>query len=453
MTDRDPSLDMALRLLGSADPATGTDDDARFVKRVAGALGKKLERKDIDAALGAPLPDDHRDPTPEAHDAIEEAEIVDERDAALAAEDHRGEDRAWDGAISRPPVSAVSAIDGMRELTRSGPHPSIRPASDEIGMAKGPDSGLIDLRGLSQSGEKPIAEGADPNAPDLSRTTPQSPAALKPVASGATSAKAPSSAAASAKTARRGNPGLWLGGAGLAAAAALAIFFVSTKRSDAPSSSQRSADVAAAKANASSNTTPAATIAATTTESPSYLASASAAPDDQASALPDDPAANAPGPSDDKLALGTKKAPPKSPTGSGVGPKDVAKPTSTATGTPATPQKTGNGSLDDVLGLNKPAVPTATISVTPDLPDKPETMDIRTAVNGKLGAANACVAGLSGASKVQISFSPAGTVSGVVVTSGPAKGTGAEACIKGAFSSAKVPRSKFGGTGSASLGS
>jgi hypothetical protein len=102
--------------------------------------------------------------------------------------------------------------------------------------------------------------------------------------------------------------------------------------------------------------------------------------------------------------------------------------------------------------LNKPPVPTATVAVTPDLPDKPEQIDIRSAVNGKVGAASACVAGLDGASKVTISFSPAGTVSGVVVTSGPAKGTGAEACIKSAFSSAKVPRSKLGGTGFTSLG-
>jgi hypothetical protein len=38
------------------------------------------------------------------------------------------------------------------------------------------------------------------------------------------------------------------------------------------------------------------------------------------------------------------------------------------------------------------------------------------------------------------------------VSSGPAKGTGAESCIKGAFSGAKVPRSKLGGYGYAKLG-
>jgi hypothetical protein len=74
-------------------------------------------------------------------------------------------------------------------------------------------------------------------------------------------------------------------------------------------------------------------------------------------------------------------------------------------------------------------------------------MDIRSAVNLRQSAANACVAGIAGESHVTISFGPAGSVTAVVVTDGPAKGTGAEACIKRAFSTARIPSSQAGGTG------
>ena len=69
----------------------------------------------------------------------------------------------------------------------------------------------------------------------------------------------------------------------------------------------------------------------------------------------------------------------------------------------------------------------------------------------RFGAASACVKGLDGPSSVSVSFAPAGSVAGVAVTSGPAKGTGAEACIKNAFSKAKVPASKKGASGNATL--
>jgi hypothetical protein len=64
-----------------------------------------------------------------------------------------------------------------------------------------------------------------------------------------------------------------------------------------------------------------------------------------------------------------------------------------------------------------------------------------------MAAANACVVGMAGESKVTITFGPSGTVTAVVVTDGPAKGTGAEACIKKAFSTARVEASRLGGTG------
>src|SRR5205823_2625958 len=152
-------------------------------------------------------------------------------------------------------------------LTRSGPHPSVHaPPPDDAGMAKGPDSGLIDLRGLSQSGEKPIPK--DEELPELARTAPAAPSALKPSAPPATgtSAQVPP---ASAKP--------------------------------------RSADIAGAKA--STGTTGAATVAATTTEPPSVLASASGTPDEVAT-IDNAPEQNIPGSDDQqKTAMGNAKKP------------------------------------------------------------------------------------------------------------------------------------------------
>ncbi|MFI5302974.1 MAG: hypothetical protein ACHREM_33195, partial [Polyangiales bacterium] len=113
------------------------------------------------------------------------------------------------------------------------------------------------------------------------------------------------------------------------------------------------------------------------------------------------------------------------------------------------------GGLDDMLGLGAggtpSAKPTAAAPTGPDLPDKPDSTDIRSAINKQLGRAAGCVKGLDGPSKVTVSFGPDGSVTGVSVTSGPAKGTGAEACISTAFRGAKVPATKKGATGFATV--
>lgn len=114
-----------------------------------------------------------------------------------------------------------------------------------------------------------------------------------------------------------------------------------------------------------------------------------------------------------------------------------------------------SGSLDDMLGLGAggtaPTKPTAATPSGPELPDRPDRTDIQSAINSKLGRGAGCVKGLDGPTKVTVTFGPDGSVTGVSVISGPAKGTGAEACISTAFRSAKVPATKKGGSGNATL--
>jgi hypothetical protein len=104
------------------------------------------------------------------------------------------------------------------------------------------------------------------------------------------------------------------------------------------------------------------------------------------------------------------------------------------------------------LGAGGTAPPKATAAPAgPDLADRPDRTDLQSAINAKLGRAAGCVKGLDGPTKVSVNFGPDGSVTGVSVVSGPAKGTGAEACISTAFRSAKVPATKKGGSGTATL--
>ncbi len=472
MSDRDPTLDMALRLLQNENAA---DEDARWAKRVAAGIstwtGKTASRGELDALLASPLPDDHRDQA--VNDEHLAADDLEDADAAHAVHD-AGDDQAtpgWD-SISHPPASGrVSASEGLARLTRSGPNPSASSlAATDVGAAKADDSGLIDLRGLSKSGEQaatPVA--ADEPAPmaivaTASNVTPIAKAAASrplvaspPVAAMSAAAAGSAPVALATKPAtpekKKGGAAIWMIGGGLVAAAAAAFLFVNMgNKAPEPSSaaqekskSAKSDDDQAASASAVAK--PAATVAAVPTENVAASASASV----------DDPPVLDPEP-DPKIAVAPKypmgaKTQPGTPTAALTGTAaPTGKPTAKPSAEPTTAKPPpGGGSLDDVLGINKPGPATTATAVTPDLPDKPESVDIRVAVNGKVPVANACVSGLDGPSTVSITFGPAGTVTSVSVTSGPAKGTGAESCIKSAFSSAKVGRSKLGGTGAAKL--
>ena len=481
MTERDPSLDMALRLLVAE---AAPEDDARWAKRTAAGISnwtaKSVSRAEIDALLAAPLPDAHED---EAHghesgDEEDLEEIEADGDSAASATEHEAQaDRGY--SISHPPTSKSSpmpssppsGLEGLARLTRSGENSArlvSSPATgDDAGQAKGDDSGLIDLRGMS---EKPAAreEAAPAVVPVPAATSAAGPSA-RPIAAvpnaPPSSAVAPPSTMAAqvastpiaatpiaAAPKKKGGNVVWIALGGLAAAAAVGVFALSSTSSSKPENV--SSTKAAAKDQTASDDEPkgkkkvddpeaVASATATATVAANAEVSASAAPDDNVAVAPTVP--NVYG----------KKVPPTS-TGNGTPMATTTsvatKPTAMASASaePPKPNPSG-GSLDDVLGINKPPPPPTATANTPDLPDKPEAADIRVAVNSKVGTANACVKGLDGPSSISVVFSPAVTVASVSVTSGPAKGTGAEACIKSAFSSVKVGRSKLGGTGYAKL--
>ena len=71
------------------------------------------------------------------------------------------------------------------------------------------------------------------------------------------------------------------------------------------------------------------------------------------------------------------------------------------------------------------------------LPDHPSTGAVQAAVGTVMGAARACVAGQSAASRATVNFGSDGKVQSVAV-SGPAQGTNAEPCLRSALSGARV---------------
>lgn len=466
MPDDDPSLDAALAALARVEPP-GLDDDDRWAKRVASRVStfSPPSRRELDPFLAPPFPDDHQD----FDRGLTDADDHGHADHAAAAADY-GDARGWEGSMSedestsRPP----SSLAGLSGLTRSGPAPSATDAME--GAAKGDDSGLIDLRAMnSQPEPEPVAPAAaaapvsaeKPAAVSLSKTAPEAPSSIsasKIAIASTASANAPAavppssttatSASASAATPRaqqkKGGAGLFIALGGLAAAAAAAAFFVigpGAKKDEASTASAPAAAQQEEKKKADDDKVAVA-------EKP-----AATAPEPQASAA---------APVEDPAAAPTVAAKPGAPPTGGAGSKTAltapdpkagaaAKPTASAAPTATeAPKSAGTGSLDEVLGIGKDQ-PTKKAEPTDNLPDKPDSMDVRSAINSKLSAANACVKGLEGPSNASVTFGPSGAVSGVVITSGPAKGTGAESCVKNAFSSAKVPPSKKGASGSATL--
>ncbi|MGZ3473866.1 MAG: hypothetical protein ACXWUG_05740 [Polyangiales bacterium] len=361
----------------------------------------------------------------------------------------------------RPPNS-LSALSG---LTRSGPSHSNDPID---GAAKGEDSGLIDLRAMSAPAPEAAAAAAEPavahdsgsiSVREMSKpAAPTARAASEKSADVAAAPAAPAVAAAAVaapkKDEKKKGAGLWIALGGLAAAAAVAAVVIpmSKKSDEAPSASAQSSDKGAEKADEKKKdekvaVAPAAS-AAPTAEMPAASASAAANEPDPAATVAAAPTGAYAGGSAAKAMQTTPGGMPAK-AGSDKGPDPKAPPPAPSSD-PI--KKPAGGSLDDVLGIGKGNEPVAKKSdPNENLPDKPDSMDVRSAINGKVGAARACVKGHSEASSVSVTFGPGGSVSAVVVTSGEAKGTGAEACIKGAFSTAKVPPSKKGASGSAVL--
>lgn len=457
----DRTLDAALAALAGTVPSDA-DDDARWARRVASRItaAAPMSRRELDPIVAAPFPDDHTDPD---EDFDHKAAAADDHghDAAAAAD--VGDVRGWEGSMSedsRPP----SSLAGLAGLTRSGPtsHDAME------GAAKGDDSGLIDLRAMNEA-QAAAEQEAAPAIVDLSKTTPAVPSAISgskiPAASTASAnAAAPSSAAAmGAKAAatsgaanapaaaspaaaeKKKGAGLWIALGGLAAAAAIAVAVVPmvARKDEAPAAAQAPPPPAAAAKKADEKVAAADKPAATAPAEPMTSAAPAPEPAPPGAAPGAKAMAGAPG----GAATGTvaKKEAATS------DPKAAAKPTAAPTATNDPINKPSGGSLDDVLGIGKDQPSAKKADPTEGLPDKPDALDVRSAINAKVSAASGCVKGLDGPSSVSVSFGPSGSVSGVSVSSGPAKGTGAEACIKNAFSSAKVPASKKGATGNATL--
>lgn len=461
MSGDDFTLDGALSALAGT-VSTEADDDARWAKRVASRISTAapMSRRELDPILVAPFPDDFVDePGNFAQGAGASDDQNDHGDHAAVAADVGGS-HGWEGSMSEDEsrTSAPGSLAGLAGLTRSGP----ASGSGMEGHAKADDSGLIDLRAMNESQAAPADDGVIAIPSDLSKTSPEAPSSLSAskvaVASTASANAVPSSttaatvsagASSAAKPAeKKKGAGLWIGLGGLAAAAAIALVAVpmmSKKADEAPAASKqespdkKKADEKVAQAD-KDKAAPAATAAASAEPAASAAEVASGAPDPAATvaAVPKMAAGGAPAPIAAKPTAGTPE-----PT------KPGAKASAAPTVDPI--NKPSGGSLDDVLGIGKDAPTTKKADPTDGLPDKPDSLDVRSAINSKVGTASACVKGLDGPSSVSVTFGPTGTVSGVAVTSGPAKGTGAEACIKNAFSKAKVPASKKGASGNATL--
>lgn len=456
MSGDDRTLDAALSALAGIG-ATPEDDDARWAKRVASRVSNfaPASRRDLDPLLDAPFPDGFQD---REHEDFDHSPIAaDDHDAAGAHAADVGDARGWEGSMSdspeeRPPNS-LAALSG---LTRSGPTSSGASSDSMDGAAKGDDSGLINLKAMTDpppaaaeavaaAPATASAAGADSGKIALNKPVAAVPTAKIAVASTASANAPPASSTAAAAASvpaksaekKKGGAVIWIGLAGVAAAAAAAFLFVGpmARKDEAPS---------AAQPQAASEKKQAADEKVAALQSGAPAATAATAPD---------PAAD---PGIQQTAPGTPK--PMATIASG-GKAGAAAPLATATASAAKPaasatvdpiNKPAGGNLDDVLGIGKDQ-PAKKVEATDNLPDKPESMDVRSAINGKVSAASGCVKGLEGPSNVSVTFGPGGGVSGVVVSSGPAKGTGAESCIKNAFSSAKVPPSKKGASGSATL--
>lgn len=380
-----------------------------------------------------------------------------------------------------PKKNDLGALAGLTRSSLAAPAPAL---GEIDGAAKGDDSGRIDLRAMlggesSNDGDAAAAAATasavgkpDDNVIDIgaiqrasappksspkadskadakpdSKAAPSTGAAVISTAAGSAPA---ASAAVAAKPADKKGGVVWIGVA-LAAAAAVGVGVItlSGKKSEETASkagapaaaAEKKDDKAVAMASASATTAPAPTVAMA---DPAPTAAASGA-----SPTP------APDPKVDPKMAGNGGGTAAPPPGTGTAPAKTA-PAASASAKPAPTNdpihKPSGGSLDDVLGIGKEdPSKKPVLTADPSLPEKPDTGDIRSAVLGKQGAAQACVKGLDGDSSVAVTFGPAGNVTAVVVTSGPAKGTGAEACIKNAFNGAKVPASKKGGTGYAKL--
>lgn len=345
-------------------------------------------------------------------------------------------------SVTPPPPAAVPVIRGeeakkddsgivdLKAMAASDPAAEQRAQSTPLAAA-----GLFEEDAAPSAPKLPppvAAESAAPAAPSAAAMTGSVPPPSETLASQSVPAPVSAVPAPLAKEGEKKKGGgiifLFGGIAAIAAIAAGGFFYMR---------SHKTADTVAKPAPPP----PTVTVAAATAPTPSAsVALADPTPDD--SATPDDPNA-------------TKKSMPKfTATGGGTKPTPSAgagAPDPSSTVDPKLvfnmPQTGGGkaGDLDEEMrkrvGAQKddPSLKAAaTTAAAGNVPQKPSQGQVAGAVNVVLPSARACVNADDPVSRATVVFQSDGTVQSVSVT-GFAAGKGAEGCIKGALSKAKVP--------------
>jgi hypothetical protein len=404
-----------------------------------------------------------------------------------------------EGRMSQPTMERDRERRSLKDLAKLANSPSLTPTPPPSAATKGApapassrapvgDSGIVDLKMMAQLDpqaaerakdtklasselfdEEPPSERPASSAPALSApassakmvATSSAPAAA---ASAGRISAAPSSGklaavpsvpaapqgakAAQATPASEGKKGgmLWLGIAGVVAAAAAAVLMLRSQPSEAPLATAASAKPVAAAPAPAPRPAPA---QAAAKETPAVadntpVPSSAGDPSVDTSKLPQAPAVTAGG-GQPAVARSVSPGPQKSVAVAGKPPEKPEKRTIVANNLPSNPQ---GGSFDNAL--RQAAGPTDTPSEGPaspssgpqfdpgSVPQKPAAGAIAGGIGSVMGEARACLGLDDPISYASITFGSAGSVTSVGV-SGFAAGKPAEACIKGALSKAKVP--------------
>jgi hypothetical protein len=359
-------------------------------------------------------------------------------------------------AIPLPPPSAApktekkegdSGVIDLKQISQQDPGAEERAKSTPLAaselFADEPASGTSTKTAASAGPSSAKLESAPPSSKGRISSPPASAAAAKgdppSPASSSPSSRAPAAEARPAPKAepeRKSGSIAWIAGVGglLAAAAAAVVMFQSSSPAPtaAPAAPTQAAEPAAPRPRPARP--PAEPVASA--EAPP------AASDDAVdlSALPSAPASAHGSSATKAIAAGPKKSVtvhdvPAAPT---VNPDLIAK------NIPTTPM--GNGNLNDALrqaaGPTESSGGAATApksAVDPgSVPQKPSTGAVIGGVSAAMAQARSCLGLDDPISRAAITFESGGSVTGVVVT-GFAAGKPAEACIKNAMKTAKVP--------------
>ncbi|AKT36238.1 hypothetical protein [Chondromyces crocatus] len=330
------------------------------------------------------------------------------------------------GSASIPP-----SLSGLPSRSGSLPPPGRSP-----GEASGEDSGLINLKAVTDPppAEKPAK--AQPPAADLDFDdgTPQD------TADAAKKSQRP--AAAPAAEQKKKKSGGVVIGAVIAAVGLAASFAIIKGQSEPPPQPQavmqpeeQAPQEPAKQAAAQEQPTPVATPEKPSAMDPSQLPEATAPePDKHAHANPTGTAAPA--------AAATADTPAAAPGGAAL----AQAPTAATAAKPAATGKPGDlssamqaavGSDGSQSAPTEAMAPAAGTPLNQTVPEQPPQGSIQAAIRSIMPAAKACVAGADDVSRANVSFSSAGTVSNVSVT-GWAASNGQSGCVKSAIQGAKV---------------